>query len=85
MPRKIRKEMRGPTENRPITARALGLRELPKAWTGSTLEQLIHSAEKVIEQSEAVGGSEDPRLRAARRILELRERSRAREKGAQFK
>lgn len=71
MPRKIRKEMRGPTENRPITARALGLRELPKAWRGSTLEQLLHSAEKVIEQSEAVGGSEDPRLPAARRILEL--------------
>jgi len=79
MPRKIRKEMREPTENRPITARALGLRDLPKAWTGGTLEELLHSAEKVIEQSETVGGSEDPRLAAARRILELRERLRSRE------
>lgn len=74
MPRKIRKEMRGPTENRPITARTLGLRELPKAWRGSTLEQLLHSAQKVIEQSEAIGRSEDPRLRAAQRIVELREK-----------
>lgn len=66
--------MRGSRENRPITARRLGLRELPKAWRSATLEQLIHSAKKVIEQSEAIGGSEDPRLPAARRILELRDR-----------
>lgn len=68
--------MREPTENRPITARTLGLRELPKAWRGSTLEQLLHSAQKVIEQSEAIGGSEDPRLPAAQRILELRDKLR---------
>jgi len=66
--------MRGLRETRPITARRLGLRELPKAWTGSTLKQLLHSAEKVIEQSEAIGGSEDPRLPAARRMVELREK-----------
>lgn len=67
-------EMRGSREYRRITARELGFRELPKAWTGGTPEQLLHSAEKVIEQSEAIGGSEDPRLPAARRILELREK-----------
>lgn len=69
--------MRESRENRRITAKELGLRELPKAWTGGTLEQLLHSAEKVIEQSEAIGGSEDPRVPAARRILELREKLKA--------
>ncbi len=70
-------EVRGSRGNRRITAKELGFSELPKAWTGGTLEQLLHSAEKVIEQSEAIGGSEDPRLPAARRILELREKSKA--------
>lgn len=72
--------MRRSTEARPITAQRLGLRELPKAWRGSTLEQLLHSAERVIEQNEAIGGSEDPRLLAARRILELRDKLRTSKK-----
>ncbi len=60
-------------EKRPITARRLGLRDLPKSWRGATLEQLINSAEKVVEQSEAIGGSRDPRLPAALKILQLKE------------
>lgn len=56
-----------------ITARRLGLRDLPKAWRGATLEQLISSAEKVVDQSAAIGGSKDPRLPAALKILDLKE------------
>lgn len=66
---------RSESKEKIVTAEELGLRDLPKSWSGGTLEQLSRSAEKVIEQSEAVGGSEDPRLPAARRILELKERS----------
>lgn len=73
-------KMRGSRETRPITAERLGLRDLPKAWRGGTLEQLVHSAERVIEQSEAIGGSEDPRLPAALRILELRDKLRTSKK-----
>ncbi len=51
----------------------LGLRDLPKAWRAATLEQLINSAQKVVEQSEAVDGSQDPRLPAALKILKLKE------------
>lgn len=72
--------MRGSRENRRVTTERLGLRELPKGWKGGTLEQLLHSAEKVIEQSQAIGGSDDPRLPAAQRILELREKLRIRKK-----
>lgn len=60
-------------EKRPIAARRLGLRDLPKSWRGATLEQLINSAEKVVEQSEAIGGSRDPRLPAALKMLRLKE------------
>ncbi len=56
-----------------ITASRLGLRDLPNAWRGATLEQLVQSAERVVEQSEAVGGSQDPRLPAALKILQLKE------------
>lgn len=73
-------ELRESRENRPITAEMLGLRELPKGWRGATLEQLLHSAEKVIEQSQAIGGSEDPRLPAALRILEIRDKLRTSKK-----
>lgn len=72
--------MREERESRPITAQTLGLRELPKGWRGGSLEQLLHSAQKVIEQSEAIGGSEDPRLPAALRILELRDKLRTSKK-----
>ena len=60
-------------ERRLITARRLGLRDLPKAWRGATLEQLIHSAEKIVDQSAAIGGSKDPRLPAAIKILDLKD------------
>jgi len=66
--------MKTSRRNRRVTARRLGLRDLPKAWRGATLEQLVHSAEKVVEQSEAVAGSQDPRLPAALKILQLKER-----------
>jgi hypothetical protein len=65
--------MRRSRRKRPLTARRLGLRDLPKAWRGATLEQLINSAENVVDQSEAIGGSNDPRLPAARKILRLKE------------
>lgn len=65
--------MARPGTNGRLMARRLGLRALPKAWSGATLEQLIHSAEKVVEQSKAVGGSQDPRLPAALKILRLKE------------
>jgi hypothetical protein len=58
-------------ENDRVSASQLGLRELPKSWRGATLRQLISSAERVVEQSEAVGGSQDPRLLAAIKILGL--------------
>ena len=37
------------------------------------MEQPINSAEKVVEQSEAIGGSRDPRLPAALEMLQLKE------------
>jgi hypothetical protein len=55
----------------------LGLRDLPKAWRGATVEQLLRSAEKVVEQSQAVGGSQDPRLAPALKILKLKEQLKA--------
>ncbi len=60
-------------KNERIDPWRLGLRDLPKAWRAATLEQMINSAEKVVEQSEAVDGSQDPRLRAALKILQLKE------------
>lgn len=60
-----------------VAPQELGLRDLPKAWRGATVEQLIHSAEKVVEQSQAVGGSQDPRLPAALRILKFKEQLKA--------
>ena len=66
--------MERPTKDRIITASELGLRDLPPAWRGATLEQLINSAEKVVDQSAAIGGSQDPRLHAAIRILEFTKR-----------
>lgn len=68
--------MRKSPESRIVTAEDLALRDLPKGWQGNTLESLVHSAEKVIEQSEAIGGSEDPRLSVAKRVLELRDKLR---------
>jgi len=65
--------MRESSKGRRIDARTLGLRDLPKAWRSATLEQLICSAQKVVEQSKAVGGSQDPRLPAALKILQLKE------------
>jgi hypothetical protein len=58
----------------PITAEQLGLRALPRGWAGAPLEQVVASARKVIEQGEATGGSGDPRLEAALRVLEYKER-----------
>jgi hypothetical protein len=58
----------------PITAERLGLRNLPRGWTGAPLEQIVASARKIIEQGEATGGSGDPRLEAALKVLEYKER-----------
>jgi hypothetical protein len=63
-----------PREDKRITASELGLRDLPPAWRGATLEQLVNSAEKVVDQSAAIGGSQDPRLSAAIKILEFTKR-----------
>jgi hypothetical protein len=60
-------------EERTVSAEELGLRALPKGWAGAPLSQLVGSARKVVEQSEATGGSGDPRLEAALRILEFTE------------
>ena len=56
-----------------VTAQALGLRQLPRGWAGAPLPQLVASARKIVEQSEATGGTGDPRLEAALRILEFKE------------
>jgi hypothetical protein len=63
--------------NERITAGTLGLRDLPRAWRGATLDQMVNSARKVVEQAEAIGGSKDPRLPAALKILDFSERLRA--------
>jgi hypothetical protein len=64
----------------PMAADQLGLRDLPKGWRGAPLDQLVASAHKVIEQSEATGGSGDPRLRAALKVLEYSDRLKERKK-----
>jgi len=61
-------------EQRQITARQWRLRGWPRGWSGAGLGELIAAAEKVVEDSEAVGGSSDPRLRAALRVLEFSKR-----------
>jgi hypothetical protein len=63
-----------------MAADQLGLRDLPKGWRGAPLDQLVASAHKVIEQSEATGGSGDPRLRAALKVLEYSDRLKERKK-----
>lgn len=72
--------MRRPVEGEPVTVDQLGLRDLPPGWRGAPLEQLVASAKKVVEQSEATGGRGDPRLQAALRVLEYSERLKAGQK-----
>lgn len=60
-----------------VTAEELGLRDLPQGWTGAPLDQLVASAKKVVEQSEATGGSRDRRLAAALKVLEYNDRLKA--------
>jgi hypothetical protein len=60
-------------EEKRVEAEQLKLRELPKGWSGAPLGQLVASARKIVEQSEATGGSGDPRLEAALKVLEYRE------------
>lgn len=68
------------TKGEPVTAEELGLRDLPAGWRGAPLDQLVASAQRVIEQSEATGGTGDPRLRAALKVLEYKERLEERKK-----
>jgi hypothetical protein len=62
-----------PDEKKRVTAEELGLRDLPRGWSRAPLSQLVWSAKKIVEQSEATGGSGDPRLAAALRVLEFKE------------
>lgn len=66
--------LRKPVTGEPITAERLGVRDLPRGWTGAPLEQLLASAAKIIEQGETTGGTRDPRLEAALKLLEYKER-----------
>lgn len=65
--------MERPDAEKRVTAEQLGLRELPRGWSRAPLSQLVSSARKIVEQSEATGGSGDPRLAAALRVLEFKE------------
>jgi hypothetical protein len=65
-----------PIEEKRVTAEQLKLRELPKGWSGAPLGQLVASARKIVEQSEASGGSGDPRLEAALKVLEYKDSTR---------
>ena len=65
--------MERPDAEKTVTAEQLGLRELPRGWSRAPLSQLVWSARKIVEQSEATGGSGDPRLAAALRVLEFKE------------
>ena len=65
--------MEKPDAEKTVTAEQLGLRELPRGWSRAPLSQLVSSARKIVEQSEATGGSGDPRLAAALRVLEFKE------------
>jgi hypothetical protein len=62
-----------PDAEKTVTAEQLGLRKLPRGWSRAPLSQLVWSARKIVEQSEATGGSGDPRLAAALRVLEFKE------------
>jgi hypothetical protein len=66
-----------PIEKTIVTAEKLKIRELPRGWSGAPLGQLVASARKIVEQSEATGGSGDPRLEAALRVLEYKDSTRA--------
>lgn len=66
--------MRKSVSSEPVTAERLGLRDLPRGWSGAPLEQLLASAAKIIEQGETTGGTRDPRLEAALKLLEYKER-----------
>lgn len=72
--------MREAARREVVTAEELGLRDLPPGWRGAPLDQLVASAKSVVEQSEATGGSGDPRLRAALKVLEYEDRLRERKK-----
>lgn len=63
-----------------ITAEQLGVRDLPKGWNGASLDQLVASARELVRQSQSSGGSGDPRLAAALRVLELKEKAEAKKK-----
>jgi hypothetical protein len=63
-----------------VTAQQLGVRKLPKGWNGAPLAQLVASARRIVEQSQATGGSGDPRLEAALKVLELKDSSKAKKK-----
>jgi hypothetical protein len=69
-----------PIGDQTITAAQLGIRDLPKGWTGASLAQLVASAREIVKQSEATDGSADPRLEAALRVLEFKSRSEGRKK-----
>ena len=56
-----------------VTAEQLGLKRLPRGWSRAPLSQLVWSARRIVEQSEATGGSGDPRVAAALRVLEFKE------------
>jgi hypothetical protein len=72
-------------KNEPVTAETLGLRSLPRGWNGAPLAQLLASARSIVEQGEATGGSGDPRLEAALKVLEYKERLHAGGKKARRK
>jgi len=60
-------------EEKRVAAQQLKLRKLPKGWSGAPLGQLVASARKIVEQSEATGGSGDPRLEAALKVLQYKD------------
>jgi hypothetical protein len=72
--------LKEPTNDRRVTPEQLGLRKLPSGWSGAPLSQLVASARKIVEQSEATGGTGDPRLRAALKVLDFKESSEAKKK-----
>jgi len=57
-----------------VSAEQLGIRDLPKGWRGAPLSQMVASAREIVRQSQATGGSGDPRLEAALRVLEFKEK-----------
>jgi hypothetical protein len=74
--------LRKPVTGEPVTAERLGLRDLPHGWSGAPLEQLLASAQQIVEQGETTGGTRDPRLEAALKVLEYKERLEAGSKKA---